>query len=403
MKSKDDNLTPTEQEQFAQCRVAIKNGPFTPEAIGEPLWLVDTRRLYRQSYGDTKSLYCAVTSREPEECAAIIEEWKQTPRGREVMNGNPSNDSGNSSDAAEPAGKAPLPPSAKYPMAQVAETRKNTARHHVDDLRAAAAEASATKRPAQPQESGQASAVAVSTPKPEAPAGKPALKTPGDHQSAKNKTAKDYVPKAKPASAPLTAAAGEVKRSGPKPEAYKSSSPSGPAQGCHTPLPQPVEMELSALTLDAGLQCRASINKATIAKYAERMRAGDVFPALDAFEIDGACLLADGWQRYGGAQKAGLTKFPVILHQGTRQDAIRFAIQANNAHPLPLNNKDKRRAVEMMVHECADDSDRAIAILVKVSHTFVANVRRQLATVASSDERTGRDGIWHLLEDNGRV
>jgi hypothetical protein len=80
------------------------------------------------------------------------------------------------------------------------------------------------------------------------------------------------------------------------------------------------------------------------------------------------------------------------VHRGTRQEAIRFAIQANGTHGQPLTNRDKRRAVKMVLEMSPGDSDHRIAQWCKVSHTLVANIRRQLATVASCAKRTGRDG-----------
>ena len=80
------------------------------------------------------------------------------------------------------------------------------------------------------------------------------------------------------------------------------------------------------------------------------------------------------------------------------------AHRAGNRHPRswrtdgrPRTNRDKRHAVEMLL---ADEtwrewSDRQIAEQSAVSHTFVQNMRSELATVASSDLPTttiGKDG-----------
>lgn len=169
----------------------------------------------------------------------------------------------------------------------------------------------------------------------------------------------------------------------------------GPAEDEATPqAPQNglVMFKLSAIKLEPAIHCRDIVNKATVALYAERMKAKDAFPPLDVFKVDGDHLLVDGCQRYYAATGIGLTALPVRLHQGTRQEAIRFALQANNTHGLPRTNKDKRRAVEMALHEFGADSDHLIADMVKVSHVFVGKVRHQLETVTSSDTRTGRDG-----------
>lgn len=151
-------------------------------------------------------------------------------------------------------------------------------------------------------------------------------------------------------------------------------------------------MALSAIRRDPRLQCRISINQATIARYAERIKARDRFPLLDVFEIGESYFLVDGWHRYAAVLQLGLTRVRVRVHLGTWQDAIRFALCANSSHGLALSNRDKRRAVEIALRELPTESDRAIAACCKVSHTLVAKVRSQLATVASCTKRTGRDG-----------
>jgi len=161
-----------------------------------------------------------------------------------------------------------------------------------------------------------------------------------------------------------------------------------------------VSLPLSRIVLDKTLQCRAAVNDAIVASYAERMQAGDKFPPLAVFEIGGAHFLADGWHRHEAAVKAGLAEFPVEIHQGTRTDLMRFAIQANATHGLRRTNRDKRCAVKIAVQVIPDDSDHAIAELCKVSHVFVGKIRRELETVTSSSSRTGWDGKKRKLPQN---
>ena len=162
---------------------------------------------------------------------------------------------------------------------------------------------------------------------------------------------------------------------------------------------QPVikTLPLDSIIVDEGLQCRASVDNDTVADYVERMKAGDKFPPLVAFEDDGACLLVDGRHRHAAALKAGLTEFPVEIHQGSRDDALRYALQANATHGLPRTNRDKRRAVELALREFGEASNRVIAEMCRVSHVFVAKVRPQLETVTSSATRLGRDGRMRKL------
>jgi hypothetical protein len=151
-------------------------------------------------------------------------------------------------------------------------------------------------------------------------------------------------------------------------------------------------VSLSAIRRDPRLRCRVSMNQSTIATYVERIKAGDHVPALDVFNIEQVYFLVDGWHRYSAALKLGLASIQVRVRQGTWQEAIRFALQANWRHGLQLSNRGKRRMVEIAVRELPGESDQTIADCCKVRDTFVAKVRSQLATVANCGKRTRRDG-----------
>jgi len=154
----------------------------------------------------------------------------------------------------------------------------------------------------------------------------------------------------------------------------------------------PTTLRLSEIVLDSDLQSRAEVNMATVGEYTERMQAGDKFPPIDVFAIDGVYHLAGGVHRHLAAQKAGLDSFQVKVHQGTRTDAVKFAIKDNCAHGLPRTNKDKRRTIQLAIVELSDLSDHVIAEICKVSQPFVSALRRELKTEFSCAKRTGRDG-----------
>ena len=153
-----------------------------------------------------------------------------------------------------------------------------------------------------------------------------------------------------------------------------------------------IVLKLSEITLDPRIQARAGVNKKTVAHYAERMKLGDHFPYLVVFLVEGLYLLVDGWHRFFSAEEAGLENFLVEIHEGTRKDAVAFAIKANHDHGLPRTNDDKRRSVELALGEFEEKSDRALAELCAVSQTLVSKVRKQLKADFSSAKRIGRDG-----------
>ena len=85
------------------------------------------------------------------------------------------------------------------------------------------------------------------------------------------------------------------------------------------------------------------------------------------------------------------------IRKGALRDAILFSCGANSAHGQRRTNRDKRRAVETLLHdeEWSKLGDRKIADICAVSHPFVMQVRAEVVTVTTCDpptKRLGRDG-----------
>lgn len=158
-----------------------------------------------------------------------------------------------------------------------------------------------------------------------------------------------------------------------------------------------IEIKLSEIDINQGIQCRAAIDKQVVADYAQRMKDGDIFPPMVVFDIDGVLVLVDGFHRLLAAKRAELKTLRVDVRRGDRKEATRFAVGANAIHGFRWNNDDKRHAVEMILRESQHLSDHTIARLCKVSQPFVGKIRRksqtnELKTVISSEVRIGRDG-----------
>jgi hypothetical protein len=153
-----------------------------------------------------------------------------------------------------------------------------------------------------------------------------------------------------------------------------------------------VEVNITAIELDASIQCRAVIDTGTVAEYAERMEAGDAFPPVVLFGTVKRCWIGDGWHRVMAARQLGRTEIEADLREGDRPDALRYALGANAANGLRRTNADKRRCVEIALAEFGGLSSRAIAEMCGVHHTFVEKQRPEpLATVANAT-RTTSDG-----------
>jgi hypothetical protein len=153
-------------------------------------------------------------------------------------------------------------------------------------------------------------------------------------------------------------------------------------------------LDVGQIVLDPEVQSRESVDQGTVEEYAEVWKQGATFPAVDVF-FDGTVFrLADGSHRFLGAQLAGVTQIPAIVHPGSARDAFLFAAKCNGNHGRRRTNGDKRYLVSRFLQdpEWQTKSTRWIADACQVSHTFVQNLKAELATVASSDMVEGQDG-----------
>lgn len=141
-----------------------------------------------------------------------------------------------------------------------------------------------------------------------------------------------------------------------------------------------------------GLQTRSELSPETVGEYAEAMQEGATFPPIVTF----GPYLADGFHRVAAAQEIGLAELDADCREGTREDALRYALAANSAHGLRRTNADKRRALELAwTNRQAlfgkDPSVRELAAITAVSvflsQSFI-NETRVLENNTSSAEET---------------
>ena len=163
---------------------------------------------------------------------------------------------------------------------------------------------------------------------------------------------------------------------------------------------------LERVRLDGGTQPRAASDPATIAEYAEHMRAGDTFPPVVVFHDGTDHWLADGFHRVAACRAAGLASVAADVRQGTRRDAVLYSAGANATHGLRRSNADKRRAVLTLLGdpEWSQWSDREIARRCAVSNRFVGVVRAELAVNGSQSptaRRYTRGGAEAVMQTAG--
>jgi hypothetical protein len=136
-------------------------------------------------------------------------------------------------------------------------------------------------------------------------------------------------------------------------------------------------IRLDKIRIDGQTQVREQLDQKTVDNYAERMTEGDKLPPIVVYHDGKDQWLSEGFHRYFAAKKADWKDIEAEQRKGTVADARWNALASNRGHGLPMNNADKRRAVQMALEAKPTASDRSIADHVGVSAPFVASVRAQ--------------------------
>lgn len=130
------------------------------------------------------------------------------------------------------------------------------------------------------------------------------------------------------------------------------------------------------IRIDGGTQFREKTNQDVVTDYKERLKEGAKFPPLKTVFDGTTHWLFDGYHRYLAMKDLGITP-EVDYIQGSQEDAQILAMGANAEHGLQRTNADKRKVVEAAIDHprLKDKSNREIADICKVSHSFVAAIR----------------------------
>ncbi len=159
------------------------------------------------------------------------------------------------------------------------------------------------------------------------------------------------------------------------------------------------EIAINKILIDRGTQFRVGTNNSKVQEYQELLADSKGWP------FDAPCIvfydgteyyLVDGFHRHHAAKLAERKKLTCEVISGSLREAIKFALSANAKHGIYRSNEDKRKAVSFALadEEWGKLSDRAIAEMCGVSHTFVTNTRRESAGngLHLPESRTGKDG-----------
>jgi DNA (cytosine-5)-methyltransferase 1 len=149
-------------------------------------------------------------------------------------------------------------------------------------------------------------------------------------------------------------------------------------------------LSIAEIRRDGATQPREKLDLNHIATLKEAIEDGAELEPVVVFYDGSDYWLADGFHRCKASEESGLEDIPVVIHQGTRRDAILYSVGANAEHKAakPRSRADKRRAVTMLLNdpEWSKWSDREIARQCKVSNFFVSKLRRDSLTVINHSE-----------------
>jgi len=100
--------------------------------------------------------------------------------------------------------------------------------------------------------------------------------------------------------------------------------------------------------------------------------------------------------------------FPEIeaeIHDGSRRDAILFAVSANDKHGLRRTNADKRRSVLVLLEdfEWSEWNNTKIAEVCGVSATFVDKIRKETNTPSPATRKVTRGGVEYEMDTSKMV
>jgi protein gp37 len=144
----------------------------------------------------------------------------------------------------------------------------------------------------------------------------------------------------------------------------------------------PVDLELSEIVRDMDIQPRERMDQARITQYAEDMLAGIGFPPVVVYFDGTTYWLSEGYHRCAAASAANIISVPAEIRQGNRTEARLNAAGSNKEWDavttgMRRSNRDKRRAVEMVLDVHPEWSTRQIADHVGVSQMLVVKINKE--------------------------
>lgn len=157
-----------------------------------------------------------------------------------------------------------------------------------------------------------------------------------------------------------------------------------------------VQLRIDEIKKDSKVSPRSGVDKTTVSIYAVSF---EHLPPIDVFWIEGrdGWWIVDGWHRLAAAQSLGLAYITAHTHQGTLDDALEFAYDANLKHGQPLTLKQRKEGARLKLRLHTERSNVWIAMECGISDPTVGILRDDLeatSKILRLDKLQGRDGKW---------
>jgi hypothetical protein len=108
---------------------------------------------------------------------------------------------------------------------------------------------------------------------------------------------------------------------------------------------------IAQIRLDEGIRSRIALNEEYINELAQAVSEGETLPPVVIYSNGSVYWLVDGFHRYHALKRSEQETIASDVRQGTRRDAVLYAVGANARHGLRRTNADKRRVFAYLLGE----------------------------------------------------